>query len=228
VTGKVNMSDLPAMQLTTPLVGSLSYAVAIDCQPWILAAAPSLLSMAERERLRKIRNDLNRRRFLLARLALRLLLSPLLNVEPTHISIARCPTGRPYLPDISWDFSISHADSWIFLAIHPRLRVGVDLEGPRSLQHPERLLQRIGGDPHTNDTDIHNTVLQRWTSIEASLKTVGLGLGRMHDLKPLTENSWQIDNRVVHAENFSFAPNPEYHAAIAWLVEPSRYPSRPG
>ncbi len=58
-------------------------------------------------------------------LSVRLLLKELLNEEK---EIAYTGSGRPYLPDNTYQISISHTKGYVAVALHPHLSIGIDLE----------------------------------------------------------------------------------------------------
>lgn len=149
-----------------------------------------LLDAGERERLRRFRQQSDRRRYLAAHAGLRILLSERLSLTPGTVRLGRaaCPIcgddhGRP----ISLDdprgtaFSIAHTDGLVLLAVADGA-VGVDVEpggGPDLREdldgtlhpHERREIDRLP------PAERPRALLSCWVRTEAYLKALGTGLG---------------------------------------------------
>lgn len=167
------------LSLRQPL---LVYATIDDWAP--AAETPGLVpDPGDAERLRALRTDRLRRRFLASRLLLRSTLAALSGRAPGQLPLARTALGRPYAPDLpGLEFSLSHTGSLLTVAVLRGGRVGVDAEQPGRhmsvLEHRmctphERLgldVRRLRGAPRDAE------LLRLWTLKEAFSKVMGTGL----------------------------------------------------
>ncbi|WP_159026469.1 4'-phosphopantetheinyl transferase family protein [Streptomyces vietnamensis] len=134
-------------------------------------------------RLRALRDDRLRRRFLASRLLLRTTLGALADRDPDGIVLARTALGRPYAPDLpELDFSLSHTGSLLAVAVVRGGRVGVDAERPG---RPMSVLEHRMCTPHERagldarglrGTARDAELLRLWTLKEAYAKALGTGL----------------------------------------------------
>ena len=102
------------------------------------------------------------------------------------LTLRKADNGRPYLPDTSVDFNLSHAGRYVVCAIaapdasEPPIRIGVDLEIPHRAVSPERLARRFFAPAEQEllrrDGFSLSTFLRIWTQKEAFLKLTGEGL----------------------------------------------------
>ncbi|MFI8765515.1 4'-phosphopantetheinyl transferase family protein [Streptomyces sp. NPDC053792] len=134
-------------------------------------------------RLRGLRDDRLRRRFLASRLLLRTTLGALAGRDPDGIALARTALGRPYAPDLpELDFSLSHTGSLLAVAVVRGGRVGVDAERPgRRMSVLEHRMctphERAGLDARgLRGTARDAELLRLWTLKEAYTKALGTGL----------------------------------------------------
>jgi 4'-phosphopantetheinyl transferase len=159
--------------------------------------ARTLLSDAEHARSRALRSEAARRRFVLARAALRVRLGHALEIPPEQVVLRLGEHGKPEIAPPPRDaesgparvrqglprFNLSHGDGVALLAIHPRDDVGVDVERIASGQRPwGRLLQRICHPPEAREAMVEARAIgprafyERWVGKEAVLKALGHGL----------------------------------------------------
>ncbi|MFF8380349.1 4'-phosphopantetheinyl transferase family protein [Streptomyces sp. NPDC015661] len=134
-------------------------------------------------RLRALRDDRLRRRFLASRLLLRTTLGALAGRDPDGIVLARTALGRPYAPGLpDLDFSLSHTGSLLAVAVVRGGRVGVDAERPG---RPMSVLEHRMCTPHERagltarglrGTARDAELLRLWTLKEAYAKALGTGL----------------------------------------------------
>jgi 4'-phosphopantetheinyl transferase len=98
----------------------------------IVQAALELLSRDERERAAGFRFQEDRRKFVVARGALRSILGGYALRAPAELSFSYNPRGKPALSDASGEpslrFNISHARELALLAFSSGREVGIDLE----------------------------------------------------------------------------------------------------
>ena len=145
-----------------------------------------LLAADERQRAGRFRFEADRRRFVLARCAVRLALARAIGgVAPAAVPLRVGPHGKPELAsEDRLAFSLSHAGEYIALALaRERRRVGIDLEQHQRV-NVERIAQdhfcprevqwlREGGEIAVDVDARFNRI---WTLKEAYLKACGLGL----------------------------------------------------
>lgn len=141
------------------------------------------LTLAERERLGRMRQAADRRRGLVARAALRGLLAQRLKVAPAAVPLAVTAAGKPVLANFSGTpplhFSVSHSGARVAVAFGPT-PVGVDIEDAScdaawpdaaalaaAWFEPEEA-RRVAADPAA--------FLSIWTAKESVLKARGDGL----------------------------------------------------
>ncbi len=222
------LADLIIIPLRTPLAGISIYALPVRDQLLDVGTALAALSVDERLRYRRLRSPADRARLLFGRLALRLLLAARLHCQTREVCIAYELCGRPFAVGVNWRFSISHSGDWVALALHPRAALGLDIEAPRILRRPARILLRLGEDPDiaTASGDLNAVALRRWTLAEACLKATGYGLGKLRELNLHAVADGRAGRLLppLRAVNFAFAPNPQYHAAVAMMSDHAGVP----
>jgi phosphopantetheinyl transferase len=102
-------------------------------------------------------------------------------------SLAYEAGGRPYFPDLSIDFSITHTEALVACALSvsssdaPLLRIGLDAEarGVRSPESMARIASRFFSDAEREAflaAPDESTFLRIWTGKEALCKQDGIGL----------------------------------------------------
>ncbi len=85
--------------------------------------------------------------------------------------------GSPVLIGSTLNISISHSRHFVAIALHPTLRIGVDIEEPR-LEQLGRVISKF-----LSDAELplwRNRLLEAWTCKEAAFKAAGvagIGLG---------------------------------------------------
>ncbi|MFE7328135.1 4'-phosphopantetheinyl transferase family protein [Streptomyces sp. NPDC057565] len=184
-------------QLVLPPTGYRPAASHIDV--WTLHADPdtagraqrlkALLDASERQRANSFLSTDRRDTYVLAHLALRLILASCLGTALRAVTISRapCPSchkphGRPTLRQRNLHFSLSHTRTTVMIAL-ARTPVGIDVEAVDRVD--EALLSRL----HLNEQEaIHRlppahrsrALLECWVRKEAYLKGHGTGLGAGH------------------------------------------------
>jgi 4'-phosphopantetheinyl transferase len=147
-----------------------------------------LLTPSEQVRASRFRIEADRCRFQIARAATRRILGTYLGLAPENVGIDMNQFGKPQL-DASTvpieqrvHFNVSHSGSWVLAAFARSFPVGIDVEQVRAERVTEDLIAHIM-------CDSERRALQRlpveqhaaaffncWTSKEALLKGLGLGL----------------------------------------------------
>lgn len=176
------------------------------CDPRPLAGSPVLatywqmLSPPERAQHQRLRHAADRLRYLVTRALVRTALSELTAVPPEQWQFGQTRHGKPVVthPAVlpaGLDFSVSHTDELIVLALHHHGAVGVDAERwvdrapplevcPLLLTPAEQ--QALRGLPAKAQPQ---RFFQYWTLKEAHVKALGTGLSH-----PLTAFSFGFDS----------------------------------
>ena len=166
-------------------------------------AESETLSPEELDRAERYRFGLDRRRFIVARSALRLLLGAYLGIEPASLRIDSGPRGKPELAlgvSSRLRFNTSRSEDLAVFAIGRDRELGVDVERVRTDMDFEPLLDRVLSVAEQGALDQLAPEARRrafyryWTRKEAYLKALGVGLAiALHELdvtddhvKPLT------------------------------------------
>lgn len=163
------------------------------CDVWLVPvrrreAWTRLLTVPDREHLVGLGEEA-REVHLTSRAAQRLILSRYLRVFPDEIvvdrSCERCGDlqhGRPRVPGVSLDYSVSHTRAWVLVAVVGAGRVGADLDArpaagdlddlaAAALTPAERRIWR-----RLPARDRADALLASWTRKEATTKLTGHGL----------------------------------------------------
>jgi 4'-phosphopantetheinyl transferase len=196
--------------------------------------AAGALSTEERERARRFRFDVDRRRFVAARTALRSILAGYLCAAPASVVFTTGPWGKPMLDatihDTALRFNLSHSHELALVVVARDRDVGIDVERMRVLPDLEGIVARFFSaaeratlDRLPRDRRLH-AFFRFWTVKEAYLKACGDGLNRALDHvdvelgadqqrasvraldRPADERRWEL---------FSLTPGPGYVAAVA-------------
>jgi 4'-phosphopantetheinyl transferase len=147
-----------------------------------------LLTPAEQARADRFRIEEDRGRFQVARTATRRILGAYLGLPPENVGIDLNQYGKPQL-DASTvpaerrvQFNISHSGRWILAAFARSFPVGIDVEQVRAERVTEDLIGYIFGDNERRalqalaGEERPAAFFNGWTSKEALLKGLGLGL----------------------------------------------------
>ena len=163
-------------------------ASADEIHVWIRAATSDpeqsrVLSTAERERAERIVSVAKRAQFVTGRALARKVLGEMLGVDPQEVPIVRSESGKPALGGRSaLNFSLSHSDEIVLLAVAHGVRMAVDVEmirqsapitalASRSFSAEERDL--LSDAP---ERERRRTFYDIWTCKEAYMKANGRGI----------------------------------------------------
>jgi 4'-phosphopantetheinyl transferase len=147
-----------------------------------------LLTPAEQERASRFRFEEDRRRFQIGRAATRRILGVYLGLPPGNVGIDLNPFGKPQLDaatvplERQVHFNISHSGGWILAAFARSFPVGIDVEQVRAERVTEDLIGHIMGERERRvlralpGEQRVAAFFNCWTSKEAWLKGLGLGL----------------------------------------------------
>jgi 4'-phosphopantetheinyl transferase len=158
--------------------------LAADAAAW--DALWHILATDEQARADEFYFDDSRRRFVVARGALRVLLGRYLGTRPEDIAIALEDGGKPRLANEhaanGLHFNLSHSGELALIAVALGGEVGVDVEQLREVSNLERIAQRYFHPAEVEDVlntanDQRNAAFLRcWTAKEAVLKAYGTGI----------------------------------------------------
>ncbi len=213
----------------------------LDVSPGDYERLVATLSPDERQRASEFRLEEPRRRFVVARGALRTLLGSYLSMPSTEIEFTVEGNQKPRLAETqeAFDlrFNVSHSGELALIGVALGCEIGIDIERIRDIKNMEQLARRYFHPNEINDlltistADRNDAFLQCWTAKEAILKAVGLGIqGDLASFAVPLDNNWQgwiecIANRATGQRSRCWlerlAPHDDYVAAIA-CVESQR------
>ena len=145
-------------------------------------ASLTALSEEERRFAAGIASRQRRTSFIATRLFLRQMLALRIGCQPAAVAIVLQGDGKPRLAAGGVEFSLSHTDSWIAVALSARHAVGVDIEPVRPLAGMGEIVaeffpQAARAEFNAASPDEQPPVFFRWwTRIEAAVKASGRGL----------------------------------------------------
>jgi 4'-phosphopantetheinyl transferase len=160
-----------------------------------VAALYRILSEREAERGDRCRFENDRRRFIVAHGALRLILAGCLDVPPEELRLERGRHGKPRLAGSSdLRFSLSHSGELALVAVTRHREVGVDVDRLRPGLPVEPFVQRFfpASDARfvaaaAGPTERAERFLRLWTRKEAVVKAAGARLVQGLGLTVLTD-----------------------------------------
>jgi 4'-phosphopantetheinyl transferase len=164
--------------------------VPLDAPAGTIQDITSCLSAEERERSARFRDDSARRRYALARGALRRVLGYCAARDAAALDLRRGALGKPHLDGAdALEFSLSHSRD-IALIATAATAIGVDVEHQREPRHLARIAQRILH-PDTvallatmDGAELTGSFIDAWVLREAHVKAVGGGLFHTPDTLP--------------------------------------------
>lgn len=150
------------------------------------------LDDTKRARVERTRQRKDRIRTVAADCLARQMLSEALGCAPEAVCFAYAENGKPFVPDSSYEFSVSHSNDMVVVAVHTGA-VGIDIEHVREVS--PRLAKKyfcedenfyvFGHKPRDVDfesmtaADIRMRFFEVWTAKEAYLKSIGEGLSHL-------------------------------------------------
>jgi 4'-phosphopantetheinyl transferase len=197
----------------------------LDCRdPLPLDTREALLatlSPTEQQRCSAYRLQNDRELCFRTRAALRLLLAAWLGRPASAVILEIGIHGKPFCPG-GPEFNVSHSGDLIMLALHPRYRVGVDVEqihdGLRWKPIAERVLTKSQQETLERlPAESQSTAfLVAWCALEAELKAVGSGFSGVKQY----QNSW-LDPRQETRLRWELIMPMGYTGVTVTLPEPS-------
>lgn len=161
----------------------LSVARLRERERW-LAAALTVLSPAERERVAGIRDGDARAQHAVGRALLRIVASRAVGCSPGRVQVALTDSGKPWLPQVpELHVSVAHTGCAVVVAACPAAAVGVDIEPPLpQVPDARRLAQRRFAATEARaladmpETAFADWFVRAWTIKEAVGKALGTGV----------------------------------------------------
>ncbi|MBA3254058.1 MAG: 4'-phosphopantetheinyl transferase superfamily protein [Pseudomonadota bacterium] len=148
-----------------------------------LDVAWSDLDDTERQRAARYAFGRDRRRFVLARSALRRILGQRLRITPAKLTFELGTAGKPFLREHrDLGFNVSHsADVALIAVANQPAAIGVDIERRHNLQNAGELAgdicSREQADAIAASSNASLAFLRVWTRKEAASKALGFGVG---------------------------------------------------
>lgn len=156
--------------------------IPLDSPAHTLDTARALLAPDEGARADRFTMDAPRRRFTLARAALRTVLARYTGRPPHDLAFTTGPHGKPALADSPFRFNLSHSEDLALLAITRRTEVGIDIEHIDPRRAADDIAARFFS-PAEQQQLAHYTGDERtaaffraWSRKEAVIKALGEGL----------------------------------------------------
>jgi 4'-phosphopantetheinyl transferase len=147
-----------------------------------LALGYQQLSPKEQERADRFQVSDARKQYIASHATLRYILSQYLNILPTQLIFSSGEHGKPFLPDHSIKFNLSHAGEWALVAVSPVSEVGVDIEKTDRVLQIMPLAERFFAPGEVTalkalpTEEQANAFFRIWVRKEAYLKALGVGL----------------------------------------------------
>ena len=223
----------PPPELALPHQSVHIWRASLEQPPELVHQLAQLLSRDEQERAERFRFERDRRRFMVARAALRTLAGRYLGLEPSRVQFRYGSYGKPYFAnDPDHDllrFNLAHSNELAVYAFACGREVGVDIEHIQPVPDAEQITQRFFSNSENAsfrmlpDSQKLEAFFNCWTRKEAYIKALGDGLSHPLDqfqvsLKP------DEPARLLKVEGFpeetarwhmaSFVPASGYVAAL--------------
>jgi len=145
-----------------------------------------VLSLAERQKVKRLRFPLDRERHVIGRGLVRVVLGRILDTRPDSLNYVYNDFGKPYLRDAPngrhLQFNISHSGDIVLIALADDRQVGVDVERIRHDLELEEIARRSFSSGEQADLGVlpagerHNAFFRCWSRKEAFIKARGEGL----------------------------------------------------
>ena len=170
-----------------------------DVSPEEYAWVYALLAEEKRKRIDRFRFEEDKKRSLAGELLPRRAVAELCGAAAERIVFETGENGKPFVPDLPVEFSISHSGQMAVCAADRRgLPVGIDVERvepinlsvARRVGTPEELFRLFGHTPgpadfiHTEDRALLKRFYAFWTRKEAFVKCSGIGIAAIEQPAP--------------------------------------------
>ena len=157
-----------------------------------------------------------RRRFVVARSALRTLLGRYLGAEPGTLRFGTGPQGKPRLdPPSSTRFNVSHSGSVGMIAISRDKEVGIDVEQIKPRDHLAGVARRVFTQAERDAIDSDEDFYRHWVAKEAFVKATGRGVSSVKSFEVLLDAPGGA--RLTHVGG-------DHEEAANWTLQPLEAP----
>lgn len=140
----------------------------------------SILTADELSRAKRLVRPVDQEKFIFARLVLRRVLSHYLSISPDKIEFSIGEHGKPFVPDSTVQFNLSHSGDCVLIGVAQAHPIGVDVEHVRPKQDCLALAKRfftpLEFEAIQSSEKPVESFYRCWTRKEAFLKATGLGL----------------------------------------------------
>lgn len=158
--------------------------IALDSPDLEVKTLAASLSLDERERASQFSRGELRDRWIVARGAMRWILSTYVRSRPSSLEFRTTRFGKPYLgsPSMSIAFNLSHTGSLAFLAVAAEGRLGIDAEFVSPVVDVEGIVRRFFAPSEKEEIlqlpleDRRAAFFACWSRKEAFVKAIGKGL----------------------------------------------------
>ena len=150
-----------------------------DHKPADLQEMFTVLTSDEIAFANRIRSPIQGKTWISCHVTLRIMLANLLGLNPADIEISKNRFGRPFLPNSTLFFSLSHTNSSYLLGFSSNGKIGVDIEELSKEEDLHELIEYTFSKEETDfckNGNLHDRFLETWTLKEAFLKATGVGL----------------------------------------------------
>ncbi|MCH7403665.1 4'-phosphopantetheinyl transferase family protein [Belliella kenyensis] len=188
------------------------------------------LTSYEQELVGRYYLEEDRNRKLISQIALRVILSEYLMVDPKELEFGKSEFGKPFI-DLKnrLQFNLTHSYDYIYLAVGESIPLGIDLEYVSPTFEYEELLELVFQpdeiDQIQNSNNPLMTFFQYWTRKEAFLKAVGYGFSIHPQAVPvnigLNVFGLTRDLGFKHWRSKTFEVVPDYILSIALASDSS-------
>jgi 4'-phosphopantetheinyl transferase len=188
----------------------------------------SSLNTEERSRADKFKLEIHKNRFIIARGALRQILSIYLDRNPNKIDFIYSDRGKPSLLEnyLNLQFNLSHSEDLIVCAVTQNKKIGIDVEYINNKNDCLGIAKRFFSPKETETIDSatererYRLFFQFWTAKEAYLKATGEGLSGSLDKVEINLDKEKYTYTIDGENNpnwqlYQFEPTEKYLATVA-------------
>jgi 4'-phosphopantetheinyl transferase len=201
--------------------------VDLDPETSVVSSLLNVLSGDERVRAARMRTTESRLRFIVAHGALRTILARYVGVSASSIRLESSEAGKPFVPDASVSFNLTHSEAIAVCAISQDGCIGVDVERIRPMPDADAIVTRYFAPGEAREyaslpaPERTAAFFSTWTRKEAFVKAIGDGLtcplrSFEVDVAPSVTNP-RIVTDPARGDWYlrSFEPAPGYAGAVA-------------